>query len=71
MGNLTRLRNDQNFDDLTALLKLIFQTYNVGGIHHHQLYNEAHFSTKVLVHDFIQTVLEATIVVRNVEGLTL
>lgn len=65
MEDLKQLRSERKFEHLLTLLKLVLQTYNVGGINNHQLYNETHFGTKVLVHDFIQTVLECCIVVRD------
>lgn len=71
MANLTRHRAERNMDRLMSLLKLILGTYNVGGINNHQLYNETHMGTKVLVHDFLQAVLEACIIVRDADEISL
>lgn len=71
MTNLQRLRREGDLQGLMALLKLVLSTSGVGGINNATLYNQTHFGTKLLVNDFIQTVLECTITVRDAQELTL
>ena len=52
-------------------LKTIYSQYNFGGMNNYQLYNQTNFGTKVLVQDFIQEVLECTILVRDGEDIPL
>lgn len=71
MDNLQTLRERGDWQGLMELLKLILSTYNVGGINNHQLYSQTHFGTKLIVHDFIQLVLESCLILRDAAELPL
>ena len=65
LNSLRRHRADNDHRSLMRNLKTIYSLYNFGGMSNYQLYNQTHFGTKLLVHDFIQEVLECTILVRD------
>jgi predicted acylesterase/phospholipase RssA len=69
--NLIKFRRAEDYDSLLELLKRILQTYNVGGINNAQLYSQTHFGTKELIEDFLQTILECCIVIRDAEIIPL
>ena len=69
--DLLRYRSAEDWDSLLELLKRVLQTYNVGGINNAQLYSQTHFGTKELVDDFLTTVLECLIIVRDTDALPL
>lgn len=71
MTHLQSFREKGDWEGLMSLLKLILSTYNVGGINNHQLYSQTHFGTKLIVHDFIQIVLESCMILRDAEELPL
>ena len=73
-AHLSSLRAHRSSSDMKRLmknLKTIYSLYNFGGMNNYQLYNQTHFGTKHLVQDFIQEVLECTILVRDSEDVPL
>jgi len=71
MQTMRTYREQGDMQQLMAILRVIFSTYNVGGINNHQLYNETHFGTKFLIHDFLQVVIESTILIRDAHDIAL
>lgn len=54
-----------NVRAIMKLLMTIFSKSNFGGLDNEELYSECYWGTKLLIHDFITHVMEATIIVRD------
>ena len=61
----------ENNDNIQLMLTLqnIYSTTNLAGINNSEMYNQTHFGTKIHIENFIQKVMEATIVLRDNQSI--